>query len=343
MQPFATLTNRGKLQRLRQMAQHGLSHYELKDPQLTYHGFETNLLYRVTTSQGECFMLRLAYPGWRNLTDLQSEALWVNALSRDTDIPVPEIVPTRTGALVLDMAVPDVPDRWYMTLMKWLPGRLLGHYLTEENLSKMGRLFAQLHIHGAAWQPPDGFTQRRFEGWLSRSETDLISGQTAAQGQRKAALSPTQLSWIERMIEKVEAAYKALDRADLRVIHCDLWHDNIKLQRGVLYPFDFEDTVWGYRAHDIAMATLDLLETVGEGRYPALLTAFQRGYEDTLSWPEARIEPFQIGRMLWMINWVANDEPEHLTNMIERYIPVFTSFDRTGVVILPESDQREGV
>ena len=41
--------------------------------------------------------------------------------------------------------------------------------------------------------------------------------------------------------------------ADLRVIHCDLWHENVKLHRGRLRPFDFEDTVWGYRLHDLAM------------------------------------------------------------------------------------------
>jgi len=338
MQPFNTLTNQGKLRRLRQLAQAGLSHYDLEDPQLSYHGFETNLLYRVTTAQGECFMLRLAYPGWRMLTDLQSEALWVNALSRDTEIPVPEIVPARSGDLVLDMAVPYVPDRWYMTLMQWLPGRLLGHYLTEENLARMGKLFAQLHIHGAAWQPPEGFTQRRFEGWLSRGEPDLISGYGTPHSNNQIELSLIQQNWIQMMIKQVEMAYQSLDSADLRVIHCDLWHDNLKLHRGVLYPFDFEDTVWGYRAHDIAMAMLDLLETVGEERYPALLAAFQQGYKDTLSWPAARIEPFQIGRLLWMINWVARYESEHLVKMIDRYIPVFQHFERTGSVILPDAE-----
>ena len=50
--------------------------------------------------------------------------------------------------------------------MSWVPGRLLGRYLTVQNLSKMGELFAALHIHGAVWQPPAGFTTRRFEHWL---------------------------------------------------------------------------------------------------------------------------------------------------------------------------------
>ena len=138
------------------------------------------------------------------------------------------------------------------------------------------------------------------------------------------------------MSERAEAAYAAMDRADLRVIHCDLWHDNIKIHRGVLYPFDFEDTVWGFRAHDIAMAMLDLLETAGEERYPALLAAFKRGYSALLDWPADPIEPLQIGRMLWMINWVARNQAQWLGNMVERHVPAFEHFEKTGAVTLPK-------
>jgi Ser/Thr protein kinase RdoA (MazF antagonist) len=334
------LSNQGKLRRLRKLALLGLSNYDLKDPQITYHGFETNLLFRVTEATGERFMLRLASPEWRTLTDLQSEALWVNALARDTDIPVPEILPARSGALVLALSTPEVPDVWPMTLMRWAPGRLLGHYLTAHNLEKMGRLFAGLHVHGAAWQPPEGFTQRRFELWLSRGEADLISGnghvaEKPFHTPGELAIPPEHREWIARMIQQVELAYASIDRSDLRVIHCDLWHDNIKLHRGRLYPFDFEDTVWGFRAHDIAMAMLDLLETVGEAQYPVLRDAFRQGYERLLVWPEDRIEPYQIGRMLWVINWVARHQSKYLAKMIERHIPVFEHYQRTGQVVLP--------
>jgi Ser/Thr protein kinase RdoA (MazF antagonist) len=342
MLTYDTLSNRGKLRRLRDLAMLGLKHYDLQDPQLTYHGFETNLLYRVTTAAGERFMLRLAYPGWRILSDLQSEALWVNALARDTEIPVPEILPARSGEHVLTLEVPFVPDMWPMTLMRWAPGRLLGHYLTAPNLEKMGRLFAELHMHGASWQPPEGFTQRRFEHWCSRGEPDLISGdgEPSAGGQgtvEKAAIPSEHRDWIKTMIREVEEAYAIIDRSDLRVIHCDLWHDNIKLHQGRLYPFDFEDTVWGFRSHDIAMAMLDLLETVGEAHYPVLLDDFRQGYETHLPWPDDAIEPFQIGRMLWVVNWVARHQPEYLAQSIERNIPVFEHLQRTGQVTLPKS------
>jgi Ser/Thr protein kinase RdoA (MazF antagonist) len=343
MQPYTALTPAGKLRRLRQLAQQALACYDLKNPQLTYHTFDTNLLYRVTTTNGERFILRLAYPGWRTFEDLQSEALWLEALARDTVIPAPRVIPAISGELVLPLSDPPagqrltvpigVPDTWNATLMSWLPGRLLGKYLTSSNLEKMGALFARLHQHGAAWTPPPGFTARRFEHWLSRGEPNRIVGDGQAGG--TDALPAPWRDLLERLHHHVEAAYAATDRSDLRVIHCDLWHDNIKLHRGVLHPIDFEDTVWGFRPHDIAMAMLDLLETVGEARYAALLPAFRRGYEALMAWPAGRIEPFQIGRLLWKINWFANHHPQRLAGMVERHLPVFEHYERTGRVIQP--------
>ncbi len=308
-----------------------MASYDLQDPQIAYHAFETNLLYRVTTAAGKRFMLRLAAPGWRTFEDLHSEALWLNALGRDTAVPVPSITPARSGEFVLPICLPGSPKIWNATLMSWVPGRLLGHYLTMRNLEKMGGLFAELHQHGAAWVPPVGFTTRRCEHWLSRGEENLI----VEGGQAMAALPARSRDLLDRMHRQVEAAYAAIDRSDLRVIHCDLWHDNIKLYRGVLHPLDFEDTIWGFRSHDIAMAMLDLLETAGEARYSELLAAFRRGYEATMTWPDDPIEPLQIGRLLWKINWIARHESQWLASMVERHIPVFEHYEQTGQVVCP--------
>jgi Ser/Thr protein kinase RdoA (MazF antagonist) len=223
--------------------------------------------------------------------------------------------------------------------MSWVPGRLLRYYLSERNLEKMGTLFAKLHHHGGSWHPPNGFTTRRFEHWLSRGEQNLIAGggSRSAQLAGAAALPSHARDLLARLHLHVESAYAAIDRSDLRVIHCDLWHDNIKLYRGVLYPLDFEDTVWGFRAHDLAMAMLDLLEDTDEARYSVLLKAFRRGYQAHMAWPDDPIEPFQIGRLLWKINWVACRHPQRLAVMVEGHIPLLQHFERTGQVLRPPS------
>jgi Ser/Thr protein kinase RdoA (MazF antagonist) len=338
MKPYRDLTLAGKLHRLHKLAVTALACYDLESPKLTFHSFATNLLYRVTAASGERFMLRLATPGWRTFEDLQAEALWLGALGHETSLAVPRIVPARSGEWVLPICLPGVPDTWNATLMSWVPGRLLRYYLSERNLAQMGALFAELHHHAASWQPPPGFTTRRFEHWLSRGEENLITGSVpSAPPDGSVALPSRARELLERLHLHVESTYAAIDRSDLRVIHCDLWHDNIKLFRGVLHPLDFEDTVWGFRAHDIAMAMLDLLEDTDEVRYAVLLEAFRQGYEAHLAWPEDPIEPFQVGRLLWKINWVARRRPQRLVGMVGSYLPLLEHYEQTGQVLRPPS------
>jgi Ser/Thr protein kinase RdoA (MazF antagonist) len=280
-------------------------------------------LFRVIAPDGRRFVLRMAVPTWRTRENLVSEALWLEALARDTDLGAPRVFRSiDTGERVLELEAEGVPGVWRSTLMTWVPGPLLGTRLDRSNLAAMGRLFARLHEHGAAWKRPEGFSDCRFDRWLSRGEPCPLLEDAPDR--------------VRRADESVRAAYAALDPNDLRVIHCDLWHDNIKVHRGRLLPFDFEDTILGYRAHDIAMAMLDLLETVGESEYPALLGAFREGYGSVLPLPKEAIEPFQLGRILWKLNWIARFNPEALPGAISRHRKVFSKFEETGAIVLPD-------
>ena len=320
--PFADLTPVGKQRRVAGLAEQALRAYDLEVRAMRVHTFATNLLYRVRSDTGERFVLRMAYPGWRTLVDLEAEAAWLEALQRDTDVGAPAVVRARDGQAVLPVRGPGVPDVWHATLMTWVEGRSLAHHLDATNLARLGELFARLHLHGRAWTPPAGFSQRRFEAFSSRGEPDALFEGGAIDdlgGDDRAAFLAAR-GWVER-------AYAGLDRADLRVIHCDLWHENVKLHRGRLRPFDFEDTVWGFRLHDLAMGLLDLLETVGPERYPDLLAACREGYERRLPWPEGDLEVLQIGRLLWKANWVARFQPASFGAMGAAYGRVFRGFE----------------
>ena len=329
MTPFDRLTAAGRRRRFHALATQALGVYDLHDPSIRFHADETNLLYRVTTWAGERFMLRIGSPEWRTRTDLESEAMWLDALARDTTVGAPRVMPSRDGRQLLVLPIPGSGMSAHVTLMTWVPGRLLGRWLVPRNLEAMGRLFAELHGHGKEWAPPAGFTTRRFEHWLSRGEPNLLAGDPPA------GLPASAWELVGRLQRHVESAYAAVDRADLRVIHCDLWHDNIKVDRGTLRPIDFEDTTNGYRSHDIAMAMLDLLESTDDDAYVSLLAAFRRGYTSLLEWPADPIEPFQIGRLLWKINWVARHEPEWLARMIERHVSALTGYEASGRVVQP--------
>ncbi len=332
MKPYEQLTLRGKLRRLRGLAEDALRQFGVTAVRLKLVGTDTNLIYRVWADDGQQFALRIANPKWRGVESAVSEVMWLDALARDTDIPVPCIQRTPAGeAIVFPQAV-GVPTDRHAVLMRWLPGVLLGKRLTAKNSAKMGELFGKLHRQGANWQPPDGFTTKKFDQMLSRGEPNVLFAESSL-----AAYDAQTETLLRQMSEDVARTYATLDPADLRVIHCDLWHDNIKIYRGQLYPFDFEDTIWGFRLHDIAMAMLDLYEDVGNPeQYARLLAAFRAGYEAFLPWPEGEMALLQFGRMLWKTNWIARFWPEGLAKTAAFHANLYAHYLKSGELLPPK-------
>ncbi len=330
MKPYEQLTWKGKQRRLRRLAQAALEQYHLDVRRLDLVSSSTNLIYRVTAQDSSRYALRISRPGWRSQAAAESEVMWLDALAAETAVPVPRIYRTPNGPAVIRPETAGVPPGRHALLMSWQPGIALGKRLTESNLLKMGQLFGQLHLHGGDWQPPAEFTTKRFDGIFARGEENVLLTEA-----NLSAYSPDTLTIIRQMLNGVEAAYGALNPADLRVIHCDLWHGNIKLHHGVLYPFDFEDTIWGYRLHDIAMAMLDLYEETDETRYERLLAAFRRGYERYLAWPEGDMVLLQIGRILWRLNYIARFWPTRLKEDATFYALLFERYLQQHKLVPP--------
>ena len=61
--------------------------------------------------------------------------------------------------------------------------------------------------------------------------------------------------------------------------------------------------------------------------------SFRAGYEELLSWPEGEIDPFQAGRLLWILNWVARFQTTYFRQTFERLRPLLERFDSEGVLI----------
>lgn len=135
---FAKLTRIGKVRRVGRLAAAALSEYDVRVRSIRMHSFATNLLYRIQSDTGERFILKMTYPGWRTLEDLHAEAAWLDALKEDTDIGAPLVMRSANGDWVLPLRGHGVPDTWYATLMTWVNGRLLAHYLTCANPSTTG-------------------------------------------------------------------------------------------------------------------------------------------------------------------------------------------------------------
>jgi Ser/Thr protein kinase RdoA (MazF antagonist) len=291
-------------------------------------GTFTNTLYRARTVDGRSCVVRVCTPGWRTETDLRSEAMWLEALSRESDIGAPVPLAARDGSYLVTARAEGVPESRHCLVMSWLPGVLLGKRLTEANLHKMGALFARLHEHGARFRPPAGFTERRMDGVYARGEEEVL-------WHCEDGFAPETRTIMERAWSRVEEAFARLyaDPKGLRVIHHDLWHDNIKVHRGRLHPFDFEDTAWGYPVQDIAMALEDLMMDVEADAFEPLQAAFRQGYESLSIWPEryeGEVDTFRVGRLFWVANYVARYQRSYLCQHVDWTVRLFAGYLDTG-------------
>jgi Ser/Thr protein kinase RdoA (MazF antagonist) len=332
MKPFDQLTNRGKARRLRKLTINALNQYEFEVADIRLVGMRVNTVFRVRTAGGSSYIIRICKPGWRTIADLSSEIAWLRALSRDTDIGVPEPQPTWNGNFIVRACAEGVPEVRHCVVLSWIPGTLLGARLTETNLYKMGVLFARLHEQAADFTPPKGFTQRKMDTIYACGERDVLFYDSC-----RDAFTPRTRDILERTRDKVDEAFERLyaDPTGLRVIHNDLHHNNVKIHRGRLHPFDFEHTMWGYPVQDFAVALDGLMIRVARDEFEPLQRAFRAGYESRIEWPETykgQIDTFQAGRMLWAANYVAQFEREHLGEHLDRLAPQFERFLETGVI-----------
>jgi len=110
MQAFEQLTRRGQARRLRKLALRALEQYPLDVVDVRLVGTFTNTLFRVRAAGGQSYVLRVCTPGWRTEMDLRSEATWLAALSRETDIGAPEPLAARDGAYLVEARAEGVPE-----------------------------------------------------------------------------------------------------------------------------------------------------------------------------------------------------------------------------------------
>ena len=332
---FQDLTPRGRLQRLRRLALQALGEYDLAVKRVRPAANGLNALFRVETEAGETYALRISHPTWRTDEDLNSELLWLEALGRDTEIGAPVPIRTRRGERMTGVAVEGVPERRRCVLMSWIPGVNLIDRLTEPNLRQLGELAARLHDHAARFSPPRGFTRRRLSGTLARGEEALLFADAS-----RPAYTDEQWDLFRRVEQQVGEGFARLYSAPsgLRPLHNDLHQENVKVARGRLRPFDFEDVIWGYPVQDIAMTFYDLLyyTRINVPEYRQLRAAFREGYSRWLPWPEAyegETDLFIAGRMLWRTNYVLQAERPRAAGFIGRLATVFQAFTETGEMV----------
>ena len=319
--PFDRLSHAGQMRRLARLARGALDGYGLSGARVSplLHGrnavfrvesFETQAQRPGTAGRAQRYMLRVHGPGTGEAAEIRSELLWLQALRRDTDLSVPEPVPTLEGDLVCEARAPGVPEARRCVLLRWVEGRFLYDVAPSlARLRRIGAFMAALHRHAEQFEPPPGFVRDRQDArsllgeWVTAPEARRRTGDGGP-----GLLTKEDEALVERAAERLRPAAEALrPTADaFGLIHADLHPANILLHRGEVRAIDFDDCEFGYYAYDLAV----LLTHLEEKRWPdqaGKRAAVLEGYRSVRPFPDSQaalLPTFMALRRLGSVAWL---------------------------------------
>jgi Ser/Thr protein kinase RdoA (MazF antagonist) len=313
VKPYDELTRLGRLRRLRQLARVALEAYGLTGSRLKFLHYEGNVIFRVDAAgpapvKGKGgpylenrYVLRILTTS--DTAAIASELTWLDALSREAGLPVPEPVPTLEGKLLTTIATPGVPQGRHVSLMRWMDGRQLTKGLRPHHARAWGKLVAQLHQFAAGWQPPAGFDRPHWD-W---------HGQLGGRGFRRpveelVASMPEQFQEPFQLVsqqarEVMEALGKGADAYG--IVHADMYLENVLFKAGEPRIIDFEDCGYSYWMFDIGTALAQWPWTTD---FPWIRDAFLDGYAQIRTLPEAQLKHldlFMAAHHATMVLWAS--------------------------------------
>lgn len=300
MKQFADLTTAGKARRLRPLAFNALTNYSFEVDRLELVRNDLNGIFRVRTTTGDSYLLRVCLPDHHTLETLESEIIWLQALEEAEGITAPAPIPTRNGEMIVTASADGVPEERRCVLFSWLPGRNLQYTPTPEGFEKLGRLMARLHDHTDRWRPPPEFRVRTYNRLYPMGDPEGLLG-----ARLRCAFDAETAALIAGMETRIVAELERLYREySPQVIHTDLHVGNVKSYRGRLQPLDFEDLAWGLPVQD---AAITFFYSMRAERFPELRRAFERGYASLRDWPEeypGQVDLLIVHRALELHNYM---------------------------------------
>ncbi|MGB3483334.1 MAG: phosphotransferase [Mycobacterium sp.] len=142
------------------VAERALEHYDLSSSStLRLLNLSENATYAVEdTSTGERSVLRVHRKNYHRRHEIESELDWLDALRRDSEVVVPEVLQARDGQRVISLDH-DGTERHIVHFANVAGAEPDPETLTVTDFHTLGRITAALHDHARTWVRPTGFNR----------------------------------------------------------------------------------------------------------------------------------------------------------------------------------------
>jgi Ser/Thr protein kinase RdoA (MazF antagonist) len=272
-----------------------------------------NAVFRVVSTAGRSFAMRIHHDGNHSDAALRSELQWMAALQKE-GFELPRVVPSVDGRLFVRSRVDSSASFRQVDMFEWIEGRQLGTSDnglasglgdTERTYRTIGSLMARLHNQAVAWSMPTGFERQRWD------VTGLV-GEQPLWGRfwELAALSEPQRELLMRARDRVrrelESMSHSADAAQcFSLIHADFVPENLLISsEGQVRLLDFDDAGFGWHLFDIATALYFIQDDPLYAAAQAGLIAGYRNHRDLASSQLEKLPVFMAARGFSYLGWV---------------------------------------
>ncbi|MGI9665825.1 MAG: phosphotransferase enzyme family protein [Acidimicrobiia bacterium] len=303
---YFELTDRGRAMRLRAVAIRALEKYDLNVVRIRAMTDATNGIFRLDSSDGSRYAMRvgLGPPAGHTKGEMRSEAEWIASLIEQPNVQVPAVIAARDESQVVTAAAEGVPHERPCVVFSWLEGPLLADRIDQHNFELYGAAMADLHVAALSFAPSPEFTAPRYDKVYPYDLPFVVFSDAGDD-----LLPPKREAVFRQGYDIVDKTFSGLSTTGpMRMIHGDMHGWNVKINRGRIAVFDFEDMVWGWPIQDIGVAMYYYWR---RDDFDSLVEAFRRGYETVAPWPgrDGDLWSVLIARSLLMANDVIQ-QPE---------------------------------
>lgn len=299
--PFEDLTERGQTRRLREVAVAALAQYDFEVGRLRLVANDTNTTFRVDTTDGSTYALRVAARDEDTLVHTETELAWLDSLVDEPTIRAAHPHRNAAGDLITFITHPAVPDTRRCVVFDWLWGNTIGEAATAADYRLLGELSARLHTHGEQFALPAGSQPLVWDRVFYYPTEPVV----LFEDQFHHIMTPDRARVVETVLERCELELARLHReVPVSICHGDLHPWNVMRYRGVLSVFDFEDLMVAAPVQDIAIT---LFYNRDRAEYPDLAAGFEQGYRSLREWPvefDGQLRLLMAARTVMFINYV---------------------------------------
>jgi len=272
---------------------------QAKGGEVTLINLSENHTFRIDVPSGQKFVLRLHRLRYQSRTAIGSELAWLEAITDQTDIPVPRPIPGADGEIVQEVA----PDRFaaLFAFERGTPPDEEGDLTTL--FATLGRYAAMLHRHVSQWDQPEKFMRPIWDA-AGILDSDGPWGDWRKAPHAEGETRDTLEALDGRLREDLRAYGTDIDHFGL--IHADMRLGNLLIDTGEVMLLDFDDSGYGWFLYDLA-ASLSFIET--SPQVPALIRAWLTGYLEvrTLRPEDIRmVDALILLRRMALLAWIGS-------------------------------------